>query len=580
MQRIEISQTASPPAWALKQRRLLDGMPVAAQTFRDKYVSRGGGLRRHGKLDDDYECFTSWPLAYVIGGDERLLDWSLESWNGITRHWAHEADAVHREFVRATDMLHLSEGYVGLHNFGLADPSIPENVERARRFASFYTGDDPAVDNYDSKRRLIRSPITGSDGAAFSSSATYVLNYGHASLHPVLTDLEAGWDQDEGRRQEVQRLYDEVVVRGDVPMNLAICGLVTHAHLLTGESDFRQWVLNYVDAWIERTEASGGVIPDNVGLSGRIGETRDGQWWGGFFGWTGRYSVWMIFHALATAVECAWLLSRDPKYLAFYRSQVDYLLDRAIERDGDLLVPYKMGPDGWHDFRPLDPYIVGHLWHLSMAPEDWDRLERLHAGARHGPHAYAYADSPLAPAPGAEKWRPDGPADWNHVWPDLSGNKLVENEPAHLRWLAGTNPEWPESILDVTAAQVRLAVERLQGDDYEHDWRSQTVTAQNPVLAAGLAQMTMGAPFQGFNGGLLVARLRYFDPVRRRPGLPENGAYGEHTFADVTWGDGGNDGRVNVNGKHLEVVLAPGSGSRLDIGTRCYVNDPTYDFPW
>ena len=611
MKSITVTDSAPPPAWAVKQRQLLAQMVEAAQVFRGKYVHPGGTLRRHGKLDDDYEAFTSWPLLYAIGGDARFLDWSLESWNGITRQWTYQhQQAVNREFVRGTDMLHLSEGYVGFQNFGLADPSIPENADRALRFAGFYTGKDPEVDNYDRERRLIRSPINGSDGPAFSSGATYVLNYGHASLHPIVTDLEDGWDQDEARRAEIQRLYDEVVVTGDVPMNLAICGLVTHAHILTGDSRCREWVLEYVDAWIDRTQANGGIIPDNVGLSGQVGETREGQWWGGFFGWSGRYSVWMMFHALRTAVECAWLLSRDPKYLAFYRSQVDYLLDRAIEKDGDLLVPYKMGPDGWHDFRPLDPYVVGHLWHLSMAEADRACLERLYEGAGHGPHAYAYADSPHPPAPGSEEWRPDGPADWNRVWDGLSGNKFVENEPAHLRWLAGTNPEWPETILDVTATQVQRAVERLQGD-YEHDWGSQTVTAQNPVLAYGLGQMTMGAPFQGFNGGLLVARLRYFDSERRRPGLPEDvaalvecleaertvvhlvntgtqkrrlvaqaGAYGEHAFTDVTWGEEGERSRSEIDGRHVEVVLAPGGSARLELGTRCYVNEPTYAFPW
>jgi hypothetical protein len=77
-----------------------------------------------------------------------------------------------------------------------------------------------------------------------------------------------------------------------------------------------------------------------------------------------------------------------------------------------------------------------------------------------------------------------------------------------------------------------------------------------------------------------VVQLVNTSTTQERRLIVQAGAYGEHTFADVTWGDGGNDGRVNVNGKHLEVVLAPGSGSRLDIGTRCYVNDPTYDFPW
>lgn len=599
----------APPAWAVKQRLLFEAIEAAAPLFLEKYMYRGGTLRSHGKLDDDYECFNSWPLFYAMGGDERLLDWSLSAWNGITRQWTFQQDqSVHREFVRQTDMLHLSEGYVGFQNFGLADPTIPENIDRARRFAGFYLGEDPEAANFDPERRLIRSPITGSSGPAFSASPDYVLIWGHASLYPWVKELEPGWEKDPEQRARIQQLYDEVVIWGDVPMNLAICGLITHAHLLTGEEKYRQWVLDYVDAWIERTHENHGIIPDNVGLSGKIGERRNGQWWGGFFGWTGRYSVWMIFHALITAMECAYRLSRDSRYLEFYRSQVDYLLDRAIVREGNLLVPYKMGPQGWYDYRPLDPYILGHLWHASMDPQDWDRLERVRAGSRNGPHAYAYAESPDPPAPGSEEWRPAGPADWNRVWDDLYGNKFVENEPAHLRFLAGDNPHWPEAILDATYRQVCRNAERLRGHTYEHPWRSQTMTAQNPVLTAGLGQMTLGAPFPCFNGGLVCARLRYFDPDRRRPGLPpgvaalvekieagrtavhlvnthpleprrlivQGGMYREHAFTEAQW----EGKRLPVDGSLVAVELLPGASLYLELGTRCFANPPTYAFPW
>ncbi len=384
---IRAEDIGAPPAWAVKQRQLIETMNAAAGLFLEKYVHRGGTLRAHGKLDDDYECFTSWPLFYALGGGERLLDWSLAAWNGITRQWTYQhGQSVHKEFVKHYDMLHLSEAYVGFQNFGLADPAIPENIDRACRFAGFYLGEDPQAPNYDPQRRLIRSPITGSAGPAFSADPYYNLLYGHASLYPMVEELVPGWEKDPEQRERIQRLYDEVVIRGDVPMNLAITGLVSHAFILTGEEKYRRWVLDYVDAWMERIRENHSIIPDNVGLSGKIGEQRHGQWWGGFYGWTGRYSVWMICHALITATESAYLLSGDKSYLDLLRSQIDVLLDRAITRDGDLLVPYKMGPQGWHDYRPLDPYAPGHLWHLSMDPGDWERLERLRRGVRHGPH--------------------------------------------------------------------------------------------------------------------------------------------------------------------------------------------------
>ena len=43
-----------------------------------------------------------------------------------------------------------------------------------------------------------------------------------------------------------------------------------HAFLLTGRAEYRQWVLDYVEAWAERIRANDGICPDNVGLGGRI----------------------------------------------------------------------------------------------------------------------------------------------------------------------------------------------------------------------------------------------------------------------------------------------------------------------
>ncbi|MCC7261697.1 MAG: hypothetical protein IT369_04150 [Candidatus Latescibacteria bacterium] len=606
---VQATRTGAPPAWAVKQRQLFAAINGAAPLFMEKYVHRGGSLRAHGKLDDDYECFASWPLCYAMGGDERLLEWSLAAWNGITRQWTYQhQQTVHREFVRHYDMLHLSEAYTGFQNFGLADPAIPENTDRARRFAGFYLGEDPEAPNYDPQRRLIRSPLTGSGGPLFTSNPDYNLIYGHASLYPVVASLEPGWEKDPARHAQIQQLYDEIVVCGDVPMNLAITGLFSHAFMLTGEERYRRWVLDYVEAWMERIRRNGGIIPDNVGLSGEIGERRQGQWWGGFYGWTGRYSVWMICHALITAAESAHLLSGDAGYLDLLRSQLDMLLERAIERDGDLLVPYKMGAEGWHDFRPMDPYAPGHLWHASMEARDWARLDRLRRGAAHGPHAYAYAESPLPPAPGAEEWRPEGAADWRRVESDLYGNKIVENEAAHLTFLGGDNPGWPEAVLDANLVQVQRNIERLRGDTYQHEWQSQTLMAQNPVFASGLGQMTLGAPFPCYNGGLVMARVRYFDAARRRPGLPPDvaalvekleatrtvvqlvntsalegrqlmvqaGGYREHCFGEVRW----EGGSAQVGGSHLQVELPPSTAIRLELDTRCFVQSPTYDQPW
>jgi hypothetical protein len=106
----------------------------------------------------------------------------------------------------------------------------------------------------------------------------------------------------------------------------------------------------------------------------------------------------------------------------------------------------------------------------------------------------------------------------------------------------------------------------------------------------------------------LDARLRYFDPERRRAGVPpdvaalvsemtdtkavvtlvnlsksqprtvvvQGGAYGEHQLESVT--AGGKTTRVQA--PLLTVRLGPGCGQRLVLRMRRYANRPTALHPW
>src|SRR4030095_15391703 len=107
---------------------------------------------------------------------------------------------------------------------------------------------------------------------------------------------------------------------------------------------------------------------------------------------------------------------------------------------------------------------------------------------------------------------------------------------------------------------------------------------------------------------LLRARLRYFDPVRRRAGVPADvGALVSElrddrtivtlvnvsqTTARTVVVQGGGDGEdqilsAEVNGKttpinarDFTVQLAPGAGAKLTLAMRRYANPPTAKFPW
>ena len=38
--------------------------------------------------------------------------------------------------------------------------------------------------------------------------------------------------------------------------------MLTNAFLMTGEEKYREWVVEYTDAWLKRGEENGGLLPD------------------------------------------------------------------------------------------------------------------------------------------------------------------------------------------------------------------------------------------------------------------------------------------------------------------------------
>ena len=118
----------------------------------------------------------------------------------------------------------------------------------------------------------------------------------------------------------------------------------------------------------------------------------------------------------------------------------------------------------------------------------------------------------------------------------------------------------------------------------------------------------MGGIHPGKNGLILHCRLRYFDPLQRRAGVPADvaalidemtddevavrlvntnqldartvvvqaGGYAEHHFVTARAGDVA----TPINARHFSVRLAPGCGTRLVLKMQRYVHQPTMKFPW
>ena len=175
---VKATELSAPPAWALMERNLISLMEEAAPMLLEKYAEPGGALYFADDLDDLYERIYNWGLFYAMGADERLLEMALQCWNASTRitsdeivHRKHPrfSQQAHREYYNlarpgAAEWHHLGEGNMAFYDFGVASPTISENVRRAKQFAAMYIGEDPQAPNYDAEHKIFRSPVQTSRG--------------------------------------------------------------------------------------------------------------------------------------------------------------------------------------------------------------------------------------------------------------------------------------------------------------------------------------------------------------------------------------------------------------------------------
>ena len=582
---------SSFPAWAVMERQLIAAIDGAAPIFLEKYTRPGGALIWREDYpgdgvwaDDLYEAFFNWPLYYALGGSGYIGAMAVQEWNAVTRQIEHDYGRATKEFINNDDWFHNSENYIYFYGLGMADPTNAEMMRRARRFAGFYMNEDPDVANYDPEHRIIRSPFTGSTGPLFHAryaDVQYNIEYGHTTLGPGF-EVPSEWYKDKTFREAIHARFDEVVMHGDVPVNLGAVPLVTNAYLYTGEDKYRDWVVDYVEAWIQRTEENLGIIPDNVGLSGKIGENRQGQWWGGFYGWTGRFSHQMMFSAMTIAAECAHLITGEAHYLNLLRSQLELLLEHdVVDEAGKFHVPFNYTDAGWTNYGRMIPHPPIHLWAASMTDADWARLQKLRRGAE-------------------DEWRAV----------TSRGPRSLDDR-AWTQFLAGECPDYPEQILQANYREVCERVKKITNDTSdltkinEHHWQE-----RNPVLTEALVHLTTGGPQTIYWGGLAQGRIRYFDPARKRPGLPPDvaalvtrlepngvdvtlvnlsvhmardviiaaGSFGEHHFEQVETTD--SHSPIVVDGGYFQIHLMPGTEIDLHAEMQRFCNKPSYAFPW
>lgn len=575
--KIHIDTPMSPPAWALMERALLDAHTDACKEFFEKYFDERGYLlcvERWGGddgPDDAIENVADWPILHALGGDDSILTMYRKAWEGHLLQYT-EAKTVevpfardgmyYKEFPVMMDWMHNGEGLRVFNLQGLSDPENLNYRKRVPRYAGFYMNEDPGALNYDFEHRIIRSMFNGSRGPLMRK--TTGLDW---AGDPI--EVENRFHLGHGERnyeEMVAHFKDYNDILGDHPQNLSATTLALNAYILTGDDKYKEWLLDYVDAWLGRMEANNGIIPSSIGLDGTIGGETDGKWWGSVYGWgfsvevpqTGEIAHRTRVYRAIIGFGNAYLLTGDRRFIDPWTRMIDIVNSNARVIEGEKRYPYMYGDNGWYDFKPKPvPWGTLESWFWTMDDKDKARVE-------------------------------------NHPW---------------VSYLEGRDPDYPTRELAKDFETIRNRVAGMRADTTTPDTRlSDDPMKFNPASVNTLNQLMMGGMDPGRGGAALHCRLRYFDPESRRAGIPDDiaalidkfsdsevsvilvntsptaardliiqaGAYGEHNVSNVLIGNES----VTVDGPYFRVKIDPGCGARLIVSNDRYTEKPTMAFPW
>jgi hypothetical protein len=519
--------------------------------------------------DDAFENFAGWPELHALGASDEIARIYTKTWDGMIRQYsaaktidvpAGRDGMYFKEFSAQSDWMHHGEGLRCFNLMGLSMSTLPVYQTRVRRFAGLYMGEDPAAPNYDTKLKLIRSMQNGSKGPMLRPATAldwvgdpfdltgFKLGHGERTFSEFLDHY---------------RDYHEVV--GDHFINLVATVLPANAYFLTHEASYKTWIVDYMDAWLVRMRQNGGVIPSHVALDGKVGGA-EGKWWSGAYGWgfspvnpvNGRQENRNRISRALVGFNNALLVTGDQKYVSAWRTMADAVNSHARTVDGQKEYPTMYGAKGWYGWQRT-PWNIGALetWYWSQRGDDRARLGR-------------------------------------NEWVD---------------YLEGKNADFAETALRRDLASIGSKVQRFRADDSLPEKRlADNMMDSNPAATSALVQLMWGALLPGREGGLLNARLRYFDPELKRAGVPDDvgalvsemsdtrtvvtlvnlsatatrtvvvqgGGYGEHRIETVD--QGGVATRVGAG--TFSVRLAPGAGAKLALTMKRYANAPTVVFPW
>lgn len=611
---IRCDAQVAPPEWALLERHLIDTLNRAGIEFYNTYVAEDGTVRYKERYeggmnssDDLYEGFKGFSLHAALGGSHELNRLHRIAWEGITRQFTRYGQ-IYREFDSNWDWMHHGEGYVDFYTLGFIRPKDVLFRDRSVGFAAMFIGEDPKAPNWDPELKQMRASMTGSRGPLMEwtkrdwipTNANLV--YRHLPFNDIPgIDTTSAWINDHPKNDLFARLVkvmSDRMAKGDIPLNLTAAPLIANAYFYTGDPKYIQWVKDYIGRWEELTEKNNGITPDNVGLSGEIGEYTNGNWWGGYYGWYWVSGGSHIIRAQLTSGKVATTLTGDTRWMDLPRSQLAMMRKNGKVIEGDFRVPIRYDDRGWHHYRSESPSDYLHLWFMTQSESDWEEIERF-------------------------------------IEAQLEQNgRITDRDLEWALFVKGRNPGYAAREL---RDEIKTVIRKIEFIQKEHGDPETFVDNKwilvDPMKLDRLVRLSVGGLPIKVQGEMLYSQVRYFDGEHRRAGLPPDvaalvthiekdlielevvnlnaaeprqlviqaGAYGEHRFDSVAFTQVAeiqppvrdvrnprsgmivqalSENSKALNARAFTVNLAPGSGSKLSIKIRRYASKPSFDFPW
>ena len=439
-------RTETMPRWAILERDYLKLASHAPEMLKD-YLTEEGEIFwpdcvkdfqtfAYGNVDNAFEGFQSFPLLYMLGGDEKILEYAKKEYHALVRQFStkkkigtgipqEEAEKLGRDTLLVDgvfpelDWMHIGESCLFLYHLLLADPTDESIRNALMKYATYFLCENPEgfESNYDPEYKVFRSGYLGANGPAYERyKQPYRLSHWMDYYGLPFYDVEGVhtyWDLAKKECAEAMgKVYDERLSHCDTITGLLSTSLAVNAYMLTGEKRFRDFVLEYVGAWRKRGEGYE-VIPDNAGPHGIVGETLGGRFYGSHYGYTLPHGYYFVEDALIVGGENERFFTGRKDSVDWARDLYDSLIDRfAIPaEEGGVYIPLKRADegsaleyvgnekmpntskdlqfdpeprhvrfeqvDGWYEFGAPTPSHWGHIYAASRSSEDAKRMEEI-----------------------------------------------------------------------------------------------------------------------------------------------------------------------------------------------------------